>query len=98
MKDYQVGITAPPFHYNVITNVLALFFETLKSFDLSFITFCKSSPLTIACVKSFCNVFNKPSLTNWYTRLAENNEISYANAIKLLDKKELKVKNVLRIC
>lgn len=30
------------------------------------------------------------NITNWYTRLAENNEISYANAIKLLDKKELK--------
>lgn len=29
-------------------------------------------------------------ITSWYTRLADNNEISYANAKKLLDKKELK--------
>ncbi|MCI9000894.1 MAG: minor capsid protein [Clostridia bacterium] len=29
-------------------------------------------------------------ITNWYTRLADNNEINYANAKKLLDKKELK--------
>ena len=29
-------------------------------------------------------------ITNWYTRLADNNEISYTNAKKLLDKKELK--------
>lgn len=29
-------------------------------------------------------------ITNWYTRLADNNEISYSNAKKLLDKKELK--------
>ncbi len=29
-------------------------------------------------------------ITNWYTRLAENNGISYTNAKKLLDKKELK--------
>lgn len=29
-------------------------------------------------------------ITIWYTRLAENNEISYINAKKLLDKKELK--------
>lgn len=29
-------------------------------------------------------------ITNWYTRLANNNEISYTSAKKLLDKKELK--------
>lgn len=29
-------------------------------------------------------------ITSWYTRIAENNEISYINAKKLLDKKELK--------
>jgi len=29
-------------------------------------------------------------ITNWYARLADNNEISYSNAIKLLEKKELK--------
>lgn len=29
-------------------------------------------------------------ITDWYTRLADNNEISYSNAIKLLEKKELK--------
>lgn len=29
-------------------------------------------------------------ITNWYTRIADNNEISFDNAKKLLDKKELK--------
>ena len=29
-------------------------------------------------------------MTNWYTRIAENNEVSYANAKKLLDKRDLK--------
>ena len=29
-------------------------------------------------------------ITNWYTRIADNNEISYTEAKKLLDKKELK--------
>ncbi len=32
----------------------------------------------------------KKDITNWYTRLADNNEISYANTKKLLNKKELK--------
>ena len=47
------------------------------------------------CINILKEEYNKSlskiekEITNWYTRLADNNEISYKNAKKLLDKKEL---------